>query len=141
MAEASNVALLAEQVLAATKLHDANPQDRAARLDALRKVERLQAQLEDPKEAMFRQFTDVKLPDVPMHWKKRSELTCRVPLQFSRTAALRAMLEFKVLEVIPRQGSMGAKELAAKSNVDEQVLSKFFQLFFFLGVYARRAHG
>lgn len=60
MSQSLNLTAVAKEVLAATKLHDAKPQERAARIEALRKVEQLQAQLEDPKEAMFRQFTYVR---------------------------------------------------------------------------------
>ena len=87
--------MLAEQVLAATKLHDAQPQDRAARLEALRKVELLQAKLEDPKEAMFRQFTDVMLPkpESDYLWAQKAYLLSDVAVLSNRFIEGDARLE------------------------------------------------
>jgi len=95
----------AEAILTATKQYAANPSKRAARLELLRKVEDLAAELEEPEEAMFRQFTN-----------------------FSQTAAASAMLRLGALAAIPREGSISSTELASKVGVDEMLIRRMARI-------------
>ena len=51
----------AEAILAAAREQERNPSDHGRRRDLLVQVEALRATLEDPREAMFRQFTNVSI--------------------------------------------------------------------------------
>jgi hypothetical protein len=44
-------------------------------------------------------------------------------VQYTQTAAVRALLQMGVLAKIPRNGSITAKELASGSGMNEEVLS------------------
>lgn len=102
MSSSSSPDLIAdiEALLAAAKSHDVAQLDRIARLDLLAKVQNLHMQLEDPKEAMFRQFTN-----------------------YTQTAAIRTLLEMGVVEKVPRVGTISAAEIASSTNADESLIS------------------
>ncbi|KAI9800584.1 MAG: hypothetical protein M1833_003242 [Piccolia ochrophora] len=103
----------AEDLLEQLRAPNVDLTDRATRLDLLAKAQGIYGLLEDPKEAMFRHFTN-----------------------FSQIAALRTLMKMGVLEKIPREGCITAKELSAKMDTDEALTIRLMRMLTSTRVFA-----
>lgn len=103
-----------EEILEAVKKFDKSGQnDRAERLRLLESLNQLALRLKDPKEAVFDHFTNV-----------------------TQTCNLRALLELRVPETIPREGNITAKELAEKVGADEALIARLMRILTVTGTFA-----
>ncbi|PMD66568.1 o-methyltransferas-like protein [Hyaloscypha bicolor E] len=109
----SNAELIAsiEALLAKAKSYDVEKPDRLARVEMLGMVDALHYQLESPEEAMFRQLTN-----------------------YSETSAIRTLRQMRVLQKIPREGSIPAKELASEVGKNEEVLVRLMRILTSTGI-------
>ncbi|KAL1999484.1 hypothetical protein VTN02DRAFT_4451 [Thermoascus thermophilus] len=104
-----------EQILAAIQRYERSgqqPPDRAQRLGLVQSLHRLALRLKDPREAIFDHLTNIV-----------------------ETYNLRALLELRVPESIPREGSISAAELAATVGADEALIVRLMRILTVTGIF------
>jgi len=111
MSANANLVASIEALLTAAKGYNVDKPDHVTRVNMLGQLEALHYQLEDPTEAMFRQLTN-----------------------YSETSAVRTLRQMNVLEKIPREGSIGSKQLAAVTGTNEEVLTRLIRVLTSTGV-------
>ncbi|KAN0115172.1 o-methyltransferase-like protein [Hyaloscypha variabilis] len=111
MSTKSELIVSIEALLAAAKSYDVDKTDHVARVEMLGMVDALHYQLETPEEAMFRQLTN-----------------------YSETSAVRTLRQMSVLQKIPREGSIAAKELASEVGKNEEVLVRLMRILTSTGI-------
>ncbi|KAE9378967.1 o-methyltransferas-like protein [Stipitochalara longipes BDJ] len=100
-----------EALLTAAKSYNIEKPDHVARIEMLGMVDALHYRLESPEEAMFRQLTN-----------------------YSETSAVRTLRQMDVLQKIPREGSIAAKELASEVGKNEEVLVRLMRILTSTGI-------
>ncbi|KUJ18938.1 o-methyltransferase-like protein [Mollisia scopiformis] len=105
-----------EALLAEAKSYNEEQPDRVVRAKMLGMVEALHYRLESPAEAMFRQLTN-----------------------YSETSAVRTLRQMGVLDKIPRQEPITAKQLAIVTGKNEEVLSRLMRILTSTGIL--KSHG
>lgn len=106
----SDIVLKAEAILAAAKNFKG---DRTERYALMKQVDLLYQELEDPMDAMLRQWTFMNV-----------------------AAALAVLVQTGVFEKMPKQGSITAKELGALVNLEPSVIARTMRLLTGTGIIA-----
>ncbi|KAL1991018.1 hypothetical protein VTN49DRAFT_5522 [Thermomyces lanuginosus] len=104
----------AADIAAAVQKLETSPDQvsRAERLRLIQSLEKLKLELKDPKEAIFDHLTN-----------------------FVALANLRALLELKVPESIPLEGSISARDLAGKVGADEALIVRLMRILTVTGIF------
>ncbi|KAL1884641.1 hypothetical protein Plec18167_002233 [Paecilomyces lecythidis] len=113
MSTSQSLSAQCEDILASIKEFEKTDQtDRAQRLRLVQSLNKLTHRLKEPKEAIFDHFTN-----------------------FVETCNLRGLLELRVPENIPREGSISAKELAGKVKADEALIVRLMRIVTVTGIF------